>query len=64
MSNEFKSLNLAFMLHASIGYVIAEPDDDETIDDYIDRADKSMYVEKEKYHKLIDSMNYQKGENQ
>ncbi len=57
MSNEFKSLNLAFMLHASIGYTVIEPDEDATIDDYIDRADKYMYAEKEKYHKFIDSVN-------
>ncbi len=57
MSNEFKSLNLSFMLHASIGYAVIEPDDDGTIDDYIDRADKYMYAEKEKFHKYIDSIN-------
>ena len=55
MSNEFKSLNLSFILHASIGYSIIEPGDDATIDDYIERADKYMYNEKEKYHKYIDS---------
>ena len=56
MNNEFKSLNLAFMLHASIGYTVIEPGDDATIADYIDRADKYMYAEKEKYHKYIDSL--------
>ena len=55
MSNEFYSLNLSFILHASIGYAVAEPDDNMTIEDYIDRADKYMYNEKEKYHKFIDS---------
>lgn len=60
MSSEFKSLNLAFMLHASIGYAVIEPDDDLSIDDYIERADKYMYSEKEKYHKYIDSINPQK----
>ena len=60
MSNEFKSLNLAFMLHASIGYTIIEPNDEATIDDYIDRADKYMYAEKEKYHQFIDSINHKK----
>lgn len=55
MSNEFFSLNLAFILHASIGYAIAEPGDNKTIEDYIDSADKYMYNEKEKYHKFIDS---------
>jgi diguanylate cyclase (GGDEF)-like protein len=57
MSNEFKSLNLSFMLHASIGYAVITPDDTGTIDDYIDRADKYMYAEKEKYHRYIDSLN-------
>ena len=57
MSKDFKALNLAFVLHASIGYALIEPGDDATIDDYIDRADKYMYNEKEKYHKYIDSLN-------
>ena len=56
MSAQFKSLNLIFMLHASVGYAVIEPDDEGTIDKYIDQADKYMYQEKEKYHKLIDSM--------
>lgn len=62
MSNEFKSLNLAFILHASLGYAVIEPGDDASIDDYIDRADRYMYAEKEKYHKYIDSMNQRKEE--
>ena len=61
MSNEFKSLNLAFMLHASIGYTVIEPGEEATIDDYIELADKYMYAEKENYHKYIDSLNQQKG---
>lgn len=56
MTDEFESLDLSFMLHASIGYSIIEPEDEGTIEDYIDQADKFMYVEKEKYHKLIDSI--------
>lgn len=56
MSDEFKSLNLAFILHASVGYAIIEPDDESSIEEYIDRADKYMYSEKEKYHKYIDSI--------
>ena len=54
MTKDFNSHNLEFLLHASIGYTIIEPDDKGTIKDYIDKADKSMYDEKEKYHKLID----------
>ena len=57
MSKDFYSLNLAFILHASIGYAVAEPNDNKTIEDYIERADKYMYNEKEKYHKYIDSRN-------
>lgn len=58
MSKEFKSLNLAFMLHASLGYAIIEPGDEGTIDDYIDLADKSMYIEKEKMHQFMDLINF------
>ena len=60
MSRDFKELNLSFVLHASIGYAVIEPADDAAIDDYIDRADKYMYSEKEKYHKYIDSLNQKK----
>lgn len=60
MSKDFKALNLSFVLHASIGYAFIEPGDDATIDDYIDRADKYMYSEKEKYHHYIDSLNQKK----
>ena len=62
MSSEFSSLNLAFILHASIGYAVIEPGDNETIEDYIDRADKYMYAEKEKYHKFLDSVNHPSGD--
>ena len=55
MSKVFDSLNLAFILHASIGYADIKPDDNENIDHYISQADKYMYAEKEKYHKFIDS---------
>ena len=61
MSNEFKTLNLAFMLHASVGYAVIEPGEDAAIEDYIEQADKYMYAEKEKYHKYIDSLNRPKG---
>ena len=56
MSNEFDTLNLSFILHASIGYAVIEPSDNASIDDYIDKADEYMYAEKEKYHKFIDSV--------
>ena len=61
MSEEFKSLNLNFLLHASVGYTVIEPGDDESIADYIERADKYMYAEKEKYHKYIDSLSEEPG---
>ena len=48
---------LAKVLVISIGYAIVEPGDEYTIDEYIDRADKYMYSEKEKYHQYIDSLN-------
>ena len=48
MTEYFESLNLSFMLHASIGYAIIEPTDDGQIEDYIRIADESMYKEKEK----------------
>lgn len=56
MNSDLKALNLAFTLHASIGYTVIEPGEDLNIDDYIDRADKNMYAEKEKYHKYLDSV--------
>lgn len=61
MSEEFKSLNLNFLLHASVGYTVIEPGDDAAIADYIERADKYMYAEKEKYHKYIDSLSEEPG---
>ena len=62
MSKEFEALNLAFVLHASIGYAIIEPEQEDTIEMYIQRADKYMYVEKEKYHKYIDSIDPRNAE--
>ena len=63
MSHEFASLNLSFILHASLGYTVIEPGEDKTIDHYIDLADKYMYAEKEKYHKVIDSATAQSKDN-
>lgn len=56
MTREFNSMNLSFILHASIGYTIIEPGDDASIDSFIERADKYMYAEKKKYHEYIDSV--------
>lgn len=56
MTEYFELLNLSFMLHASVGYAIIEPDDEGQVEDYIRRADESMYQEKEKMHKFMDSL--------
>ena len=61
MADYFESLNLTFTLHASIGYTVIEPDDEDQIEDYIQRADKSMYKEKEKIHKILDSTKLRKN---
>ncbi|MBO4863335.1 MAG: GGDEF domain-containing protein [Eubacterium sp.] len=58
MTKQIDLLGLGFMLHVSIGYAIIEPDDEGTINDYIELADKSMYSQKEIIHKLMDSMNF------
>ena len=63
MTREFNSLNLSFILHASLGYTVIEPGEDAPIDHYIDLADKYMYAEKEKYHKVIDSATNQPNDN-
>ena len=55
MFDYFSTLNLSFKLHASIGYTIISPDEEGTIEDYIKRADESMYAEKERIHKIMDS---------
>lgn len=59
MYEYFESLNLSFMLHASIGYTIISDVDEGDIEDYINQADKSMYKEKEKMHAIIDSSGIQ-----
>ena len=63
MTREFNSLNLSFILHASLGYTVIEPGEDAPIDHYIDLADKYMYAEKEKYHQVIDSATAQPKDN-
>lgn len=55
MFDYFSTLNLSFKLHASIGYTIISPNEEGTIEDYIKRADESMYAEKERIHKIMDS---------
>ena len=41
-------------VHLSSSQSLVEPGDEYTIDEYIDRADKYMYSEKEKYHQYRD----------
>ena len=55
MTEYFKNLNLAFTLHASMGYTVIEPDEEGEIEDYIKLADESMYQEKQHVHELMDA---------
>ena len=55
MTEYFKTLNLSFALHASMGYTVIEPDDEGKIEDYIKKADDSMYQEKKRVHELMDA---------
>lgn len=55
MTEYFKTLNLSFALHASMGYTVIEPDDEGKIEDYIKQADDSMYQEKQHVHELMDA---------
>lgn len=48
-------LNLSFALSSSIGYTIIRPDTNGEIEDFIQKADDSMYEEKQLAHKLIDN---------
>lgn len=48
MTEYFKTLNLSFLLHASIGYTIITPENNGSINDYIKLADESMYQKKKK----------------
>lgn len=50
----FVSLQVIFPLSVSVGYYIISSDDKGTIDDYIKKADESMYEQKMIAHKLFD----------
>lgn len=50
----FVSLQVIFPLSVSVGYYIISSDDKGTIDDYIKKADDSMYEQKMIAHKLFD----------
>lgn len=54
MKAYINTLNLSFSLSASVGYSIILPEDEGSIEDFINRADESMYEEKERAHKLLD----------
>lgn len=53
IKEKIESFNLQFNMTVSVGYVIINPNDNFTIDDYIQCADESMYEEKEKAHRLL-----------
>ena len=44
---------ISFTLTASIGYTIIKPDDGSSIAEFINRADESMYREKQRAHEEI-----------
>ena len=46
MNNFFSELNINFPLSASVGYTVISPDELGSIDDFIKRADVSMYEQK------------------
>ena len=49
-------LNLSFRLSASVGYTVIMPTEHGNIEQYINRADESMYEQKERAHREIDAM--------
>ena len=51
MDDYISSLNLSFELSVSVGYCIISPEDENDIDEYVLRADKSMYKQKQIAHK-------------
>ncbi len=54
MKKVVERLKLNFTLSASMGYTLIKPDDDASIDDFIKRADESMYEEKQMRHRKIE----------
>lgn len=48
-----EGMKLSFTLSVSIGYYIVRPDDNHTIEEYINHADESMYEEKQIAHKRL-----------
>lgn len=57
MNSFFESLNVNFPLSVSVGYYIINSGDSGTIEDYIRRADSSMYEQKQIAHRLADEKN-------
>lgn len=53
INDTIEGMNLSLPLSVSVGYHLISPDDDGTIDDYIRKADESMYEEKQKAHELF-----------
>ena len=54
MANVIQQYNLSFKLTVSVGFTVIETDDEGEIEDFVRRADESMYVEKEKAHRKMD----------
>ena len=55
MKKVVERLKLSFTLSASAGFAIIKPDDGASIADIINRADESMYEEKERAHREIEA---------
>ena len=45
---------ISFTLTASVGYTIIKPDEEATIAEFVNRADESMYEEKQRAHREIE----------
>ena len=54
MKSISSQLKLRFILSASAGFTIVKPDDNGTVEDFINRADESMYEDKERAHREIE----------
>ncbi len=56
LARMIKRLKVSFPLSASLGFYYIRPDDTSTITDYINKADASMYKEKERAHKEMEAL--------
>ncbi len=53
MKRYIEKLSLSFPLSASVGFSVARPDEEKSIEEYISEADESMYDEKQKAHQQM-----------